>query len=58
MGISKEHQLRGQNSGQTMIETLVMLGVLMGLMVGFGYLVSAFMDHGYRSLVLISMEYP
>ena len=44
--------------GQAMIETVIVAGILVSVMLTFGVVVSAFMDHGYRSLRLISMEYP
>ncbi len=41
-----------------MVETMLVAAILVGVMLAFGLLVSAFMDHGYRTLRLISMEYP
>jgi hypothetical protein len=39
-----------------MLETLIIAALLISVMLSFGYFVSAFMDHGYRSLRLISMD--
>ncbi len=44
--------------GQAMVEALLVGTVLLVVLLGLGVLVSAFMDHGYRTLRLISMEYP
>lgn len=41
-----------------MVEALIVAGILVTIMLAFGVLVTAFMDHGYRTLRLISMEYP
>ncbi len=43
---------------QAMIETLVVAAVLVVAMTTFAFLVSAFLDHGYRSLRLFSMGIP
>lgn len=47
---------RRNQSGQAMVETMLVAAVLIFVMVGFGYMVSAFMDHGFRSYRLISMD--
>ena len=44
--------------GQAMMETMIVAAVLALVMLGFGLVVSGFLDHGYRTLRLISMEYP
>ncbi len=41
-----------------MLEVLVVAGVLVMVMVTFAFLVSAFLDHGYRALRLFSMGIP
>lgn len=41
-----------------MVEAMVVAGVLLTVLIGLGFLVSAFLDHAYRGLVLISSEYP
>lgn len=48
------HRVRGQ----AMIEAVMVAAILVGVMLSFGAVVSLFLDHGYRSLRLISMEYP
>ena len=47
-----------REQGQAMLETLMVAAILVSIMLSFGVVVSAFLDHGYRSLRLISMEYP
>ncbi|MBI4023459.1 MAG: hypothetical protein HY360_00665 [Verrucomicrobia bacterium] len=44
--------------GQAMLETMVMAAILVSILLTFGAVVSAFLDHGYRTIRLISMEYP
>ncbi len=48
----------GRRRGQAMVEAMVVAGVLLTVLVGLGFLVSAFLDNAYRGLVLISSEYP
>jgi len=43
---------------QAMVETLLVAAILIMVMLSFGLVVTAFLDHGYRTLRLISMEYP
>jgi hypothetical protein len=47
-----------RSRGQAMVETMVVAGILILTMIGFGLVASAFLNHGYRTLRLISMEYP
>jgi hypothetical protein len=44
--------------GQAMIETMMVAAILILTMIGFGLLASTFLNYGYRTLRLISMEYP
>jgi hypothetical protein len=48
----------GRRRGQAMVEAMVVAGILLTVLVGLGFLVSAFLDNAYRGLVLISSEYP
>jgi hypothetical protein len=47
-----------RSRGQAMMETMMVAGVLILTMVAFAALASVFLDYGYRTLKLISMEYP
>lgn len=44
--------------GQAMVEAMLVAAILVSVMLTFGLLVNGFMNHAYRSLRLISMEYP
>jgi hypothetical protein len=48
--------IRKNQSGQAMVEAMLVAGILIFVMVGFGYMISAFMDHGFRSYRLISLN--
>lgn len=47
-----------RRDGQAMVETMMVAGLLILTMIAFGALASTFLDYGYRTLKLISMEYP
>jgi len=47
-----------KKSGQTLLETVMILAVTLGLVVTLGFFMYVFKEHGGRILDLVSSEYP